>query len=81
VTVEVRYFASLAERAGCRSERVEVEPATDVGGLWRLLTERHPRLDEVGFRPLVACDLEYSAWDRPLDGVREVAFLPPLSGG
>jgi molybdopterin synthase sulfur carrier subunit len=81
VTVEVRYFASLAERAGCGSERVELAPATDVQTLWRLLVERHPALGAVGFRPLVACDLDYATWDRRLDGVREVAFLPPVSGG
>ena len=23
----------------------------------------------------------YVDWDRPLEGVREVAFLPPVSGG
>jgi molybdopterin converting factor small subunit len=45
------------------------------------LVARHPALDAIGYRPLVACDLEYSSWDRALDGVREVAFLPPVSGG
>jgi molybdopterin synthase sulfur carrier subunit len=81
VTVEVRYFASLAERTGCARERVELAAATDVQGLWRILVERHPALGTVGFRPLVACDLDYAPWDRRLDGVREVAFLPPVSGG
>ena len=53
----------------------------DVEGLWALLLERHPALGELGFKPLVACDLDYADWDRKLDGVREVAFLPPVSGG
>jgi len=30
---------------------------------------------------LVACDVEYRDWSAKLDGVREVAFLPPISGG
>jgi molybdopterin converting factor small subunit len=30
---------------------------------------------------MAACDREYATWDRPLAGVREVAFLPPVSGG
>ena len=51
------------------------------GGALRQLVERHPRLAELSYRPLVACDLDYSDWDRPLQGVREVAFLPPVSGG
>jgi molybdopterin synthase sulfur carrier subunit len=81
MVVEVRYFASLVERTGCSSEAVEVGEGTDVSGLWGLLEQRHPALADVGFRPLVACDLTYADWDRPLDGVREVAFLPPFSGG
>jgi len=79
--VEVRYFASLAQQAGCPREQVEVQEGADVSELWRLLERRHPGLAETGLRPLVACDLEYAAWDRALDGVREVAFLPPFSGG
>jgi molybdopterin synthase sulfur carrier subunit len=79
--VEVRFFASLVDRVGCATESMEVAPGTDVAALWDRLRERHPGLDGIGFRPLVACDLRYSDWDARLDGVREVAFLPPVSGG
>ena len=81
MVVEVRFFASLADRTGCTAESIDVSPTTDVDGLWKLLVERHPALGQVGFRPLVACDLVYADWDRSLGGVREVAFLPPVSGG
>jgi molybdopterin synthase sulfur carrier subunit len=81
VTVRVRYFASLTERTGCSAETVEVDPGTDVAALWSRLTGQHPRLAEIAYRPLVALDLVYAAWSDPLDGVREVAFLPPVSGG
>ncbi len=53
----------------------------DVSALWSALVERHPALESTGFRPLVACDMEYAGWDASLEGVREVAFLPPVSGG
>jgi len=79
--VRVRFFASLADRTGCSTESVEIDPATDVNGLWQALLLRHPGLAEVGFRPLVACDLNYADWEQSLSGVREVAFLPPVSGG
>lgn len=81
MVVEVRYFASLAQRAGCSGERVELEAGADVSSLWRLLERRHPGLADIGFRPMAACDRTYAGWDRSLDGVREVAFLPPVSGG
>lgn len=81
MNVRVLYFASLQERAGRREELVDLPASTDVSGLWRHLQERHPPLREVAVRPLVACDMAYATWDRSLDGVAEVAFLPPVSGG
>jgi molybdopterin converting factor subunit 1 len=81
VKVDVRYFASLRDRAGVASETVEVADGADVAALWEMLTVRHPALGVPGYRPMVACDLEYASWDRELSGVREVAFLPPVSGG
>ena len=79
--VQVRFFASFAERTGCRSASIEVEGDADVSELWRLLVERYPSLADIGVRPLVACDMAYADWDSRLDGVAEVAFLPPVSGG
>ena len=79
--VQVRFFASLAEQTGSRCESVEVEPAMDVAELWARLVHRHPALGRLSYRPLVACDLTYAGWDQKLEDVREVAFLPPVSGG
>jgi molybdopterin converting factor small subunit len=79
--LQVRLFASLAETAGCSADAIEVQPSIDVAELWRLLSVRHPSLGEIRYRPLAACDLEYVSWDRRLEGVKEVAFLPPVSGG
>jgi len=79
--VEVRYFASLVELTGRTSETVEVEDGADVRTVWTTLVGRHPGLSELAYRPLVACDMSYADWDTPLGGVREIAFLPPVSGG
>jgi len=79
--VRVRYFASLVDRTGCSAESVEVQSGLDVAGLWESLCGRHAALRDLPFRPLVACDMRYSDWDDKLDGVEEVAFLPPVSGG
>ncbi len=79
--VEVRYFASLVERTGCSSERVELTEGADVEALWHLLEQKHAGLAELGYRPAAACDRVYASWDQVLEGVREVAFLPPVSGG
>ena len=81
MNVDVRFFASLADSTGTTSVSVELPAGADIRELWRLLTERYPALESSRIRPLVACDMEYATWDAPLDGVREVAFLPPVSGG
>jgi molybdopterin converting factor subunit 1 len=81
VKIEVRYFASLAETTGKASEVIEVDEQSDVRSLWKLLTERYGALAELHYRPLVACDMQYCDWTESLRGVREVAFLPPVSGG
>jgi molybdopterin synthase sulfur carrier subunit len=81
VEIEVLYFASLAERSGRRSETVSIDAEATVASLWRALEERHATLAALRFRPLAACDRAWVAWDAPLAGVREVAFVPPVSGG
>ena len=79
--VRILYFASLKDRAGRSEEAIEVPDSFDVAALWAAVQEQHPRLREVTFRPLAACDMTYAPWDRSLRGVIEVAFLPPVSGG
>ena len=81
MVVAVRFFASLVDRTGCSEESIEIDCGTDITALWDLLIRKHPSLGELDYRPLVACDLVYSDWSASLDGVREVAFLPPVSGG
>ena len=35
MVVAVRYFASLAQAAGCAREEIELAAGSDVGALWR----------------------------------------------
>lgn len=73
MTVRVRLFAGLRERAGW-SER-EVDAAT-VADVWAAL--------ELGDEPaglLYAVNKAYATHDRPLADGDEVALIPPVSGG
>ena len=81
MTFQVRYFASLRDLTGVAEEAVTLAPGADLETLWASLVERYPGLGSLGYRPAVACDMEYADWTRRLDGVREVALLPPVSGG
>jgi molybdopterin synthase catalytic subunit/molybdopterin converting factor small subunit len=73
VTVTVRLFAGLRERAGW--SRREVDAAT-VADVWAAL--------ELGAEPdglLYAVNKEYATRDRVLADGDEVAVIPPVSGG
>ncbi|MGC9368597.1 MAG: molybdopterin converting factor subunit 1 [Paracoccaceae bacterium] len=81
--IDVLYFAWVRERIGLPKERVETGAAT-VADLVEELKGREERY-EAAFADLsalrVALDQELSEFDAPLDGVREVAFFPPMTGG
>lgn len=81
--IEVLYFAWVRERIGEPRETVETEAAT-VMDLIKELRAREPRYD-LAFSDLkslrVALDQELTEFDGSLEGVREVAFFPPMTGG
>lgn len=81
--IEVLYFAWLRERIGVPRERVTTQ-AANVAGLIDELRAREDRY-AVAFSDLaalrVALDQELAEFDAPLEGVREVAFFPPMTGG
>lgn len=81
--IDVLYFAWLRERIGVAREQVATEAAT-VAGLVDELRAREDRY-ALAFEDLaalrVALDQELSEFDAPLEGVREVAFFPPMTGG
>jgi molybdopterin synthase catalytic subunit/molybdopterin converting factor small subunit len=73
VTVRVRLFAGLRERAGWSQRDVD---AANVGDVWEAL--------DLGAEPaglLYAVNKEYATRDRALADGDEVALIPPVSGG
>jgi len=81
--MDVLYFAWVRERIGLPRERVETNAST-VAALVEELRAREDRY-AAAFSDLsalrVALDQELSDFDASLDGVREVAFFPPMTGG
>ncbi|MDU8928478.1 molybdopterin converting factor subunit 1 [Alisedimentitalea sp. MJ-SS2] len=81
--MDVLYFAWVRERIGVPRETVETSAAT-VADLIEELKAREERY-EAAFADLsalrVALDQELSEFTASLDGVREVAFFPPMTGG
>jgi molybdopterin synthase sulfur carrier subunit len=81
--MNVLYFAWVRERIGIPRETVDTNAPT-VAALVEELKTREERY-EAAFADVsalrVALDQELADFDAPLDGVREVAFFPPMTGG
>ncbi|MCL3881322.1 molybdopterin converting factor subunit 1 [Marivita sp. GX14005] len=81
--MDVLYFAWLRERIGLPKETVQTDAAT-VADLVDELRAREDRY-AMAFSDLsavrVAVDQELTDFDASLEGVREVAFFPPMTGG
>lgn len=81
--IDVVYFAWVRERIGLSGEQLDTA-ATTVMDLVDELKSREERY-ALAFSDLaslrVALDQELSDFDAPLEGVREVAFFPPMTGG
>jgi len=81
--MQVLYFAWMRERIGVPKEEVQTSAIT-VADLVEELKAREARYalafaDMAAVR--VAVDQELTDLDASLEGVREVAFFPPMTGG
>ena len=81
--MQILYFAWVRERIGVPREEIETEAAT-VAELVAELRGREERYeaafaDTAALR--VALDQELAEVSDSLEGVREVAFFPPMTGG
>ena len=85
MAIEILYFAWVREQVGLASETVEPPPeVTDVGRLVTWLSTRsagHARALAEPSRLRAAVDQRFVSLDAPLDGGREVAIFPPVTGG
>lgn len=81
--MNVVYFAWVRERIGLPQEQINTSAKT-VNDLVAELTAREDRY-AAAFADIsalrVALDQELSDFDASLDGVKEVAFFPPMTGG
>jgi molybdopterin synthase sulfur carrier subunit len=83
MTLQVRYFAWVRERVGAPAEEIETAAATvaDLVAELRARDERYALAFADTAAVRVAVDQELADLQAPLDGAREVAFFPPMTGG
>ena len=81
--IDVLYFAWIRERIGLPKEQVETSAKTAME-LVEELKSREERY-ALAFSDLravrVAVDQELTEFDASIEGAREVAFFPPMTGG
>jgi molybdopterin synthase sulfur carrier subunit len=69
-------FAQARQRLGFSDRKVTCEPEETPRELLQRLV---PGVSVEGMR--VALDCEYASWDAPIGAARELAVIPPVSGG
>ena len=83
--MKIRYFAWVRERTGIDEEHVEVPRTVETAeDLMAWLTGRGENFEAAFEAPeiiRVAYDQLHVTHDARLDGVNEVAFFPPMTGG
>jgi molybdopterin synthase catalytic subunit len=82
MTVQIRLFAILRERAGRETIELELDDGATVADVMDTLRERGPLSDLIGTLPvLMAVNRDYAAPGTPLRADDELALIPPVSGG
>jgi molybdopterin synthase sulfur carrier subunit len=76
--LRVLLFAALRERAGWQERRLTPGSGATPATIWGQL-QLEPADPPAAIR--VAINQRFAAWDAPLTGGDELAFLPPISGG
>lgn len=81
--IDIVYFAWVRERIGFPKEQITTNAET-VQELVTELSSKEQRY-QLAFQDMnvirVAVDQEIAPLDTPLNGVKEVAFFPPMTGG
>ena len=83
--MRILYFAWVRQRTGIAEEDIDIPAGVaTVGELMEWLKGRHAGFssafsDARAIR--AAVDHQHVAHDHPLEGAREVAFFPPVTGG
>lgn len=79
--VRVLLFARAAELCGASSIVVELPDGSRVVDLREQLMRRHPALEPIAARLLIAVGREYVRDNERLNPNAEIACFPPVSGG
>ncbi|GAW86748.1 molybdopterin synthase sulfur carrier subunit [Bathymodiolus platifrons methanotrophic gill symbiont] len=77
VAIKVRYFASLKEKLGRDTDRLDFDRVMSVADVW----EKVVPAQKMPENTLAAVNMEYVALEHQVNDGDEVAFFPPVTGG
>lgn len=81
-TMNVLLFGIAKDLAGVSNTTLNIESDIDIDEFWALLLVKHPELAVCRQYARLAADLVYVETGMPiLSCTREVALIPPVSGG
>lgn len=81
MTVTVRFFALVRERAGAAELSLRLEPGATVTAAAEAIAQAIPTVRDLLPRAAFAVNRSYAAGDTILNHGDELAVIPPVSGG
>lgn len=79
--IEVRLFAAAAQAVQARSVIIEVEPPATLADLVDKLAESYPQLQPLLGISRWAIDCDFVPLETTIGEQKEIAMIPPVSGG
>ncbi|CAM3629618.1 MoaD/ThiS family protein [Psychrobacter sp. N25K4-3-2] len=80
MTINVLYFASLADEANCQQETLSVEQSTSLTELYEQLSQKH-RFSRPQAELRVAVNDYFVKWTDQIHDGDSVVFITPVAGG
>ncbi len=77
MSIQVRFFASLADHVGKRYEVLDSDGIHTVQDVWTKSVQNQAAPDNA----LVAINQQYAKFDAVVGDGDEIAFFPPVTGG
>lgn len=80
MSINVLYFASLADEANCNEEKITVQQSTSLTELYEQLSQKH-RFSRPRAQLRVAVNDYFAKWTDQIHDGDSVVFITPVAGG
>lgn len=80
MSINVLYFASLADEANCNEEKITVQQSTSLIELYEQLSQKH-RFSRPQAQLRVAINDYFAKWTDQIHDGDSVVFITPVAGG